>query len=136
MPCRISSRPGPDGRLHGLGLLGRHPGDEHRAVAVGEQLGDDAGALLGGLARAEDRLRHALAEGAVVIDESPADIGERQPAQPRHDLVDADPPGDDVVEHRPQRRFLHDSTLPDAGPERTDGRFRDDSVGQRRIGGS
>ena len=63
--------------------------DEHRPVAVGEQLGDDAGALLGRLARAEDCLRHALAEGAVVVDEGAADVGEGQPAQPGDRLVGA-----------------------------------------------
>ena len=56
---------------------------------MGEQLADDAGALLGRLARPEHRLGHALAQGAVVVDEGVADVGERQPAQPGDDLVGA-----------------------------------------------
>ena len=49
------------------------------AGAVGEQLADDAHALLGRLARAVDGLGHALAQRAVVVDERVADVGERQP---------------------------------------------------------
>ena len=56
-------------------------GEQHRAGAVGEQLADDAHALLGGLARPVDRLGHALAQGAVVVDEGVAEVGERQAAQ-------------------------------------------------------
>ncbi len=77
------------------------------AGAVVEQLADDAHALLGRLARPVHRLRHALAQGAVVVDEGVADVGERQPPQPAHDLVGVDAPGGQVVEQRPQRRFVH-----------------------------
>ena len=85
---------------------------------MGDQFGDDAGALLGRLAWPEDRLRHPLAQGPVVIDERPADVGEGQPPQPGDGIVGGDPPGREVVEHRPQRRFLHAPTLPDPGAER------------------
>ena len=44
---------------------------------------------------------------AVVVDEGVADVGERQPPQPAHDLVGVDPTGGEIVEQRPQRRFVH-----------------------------
>ena len=77
------------------------------AAAVVEQLADDRDALLGRLAGAVHRFRQALAQGPVVVDEGVADVGERQPPQPSHDVVGVDAPGREVVEQRPQRRFVH-----------------------------
>ena len=107
----------------GLGLVVGGPGQQHRRRAVVEQLADDAHALLGRLARPVHRLGHALAQRAVVVDEGVADVGERQPLQPAHDLVGVDAPGREVVEQRPQRRFVHGAMLPDrrrdpTGPRR------------------
>ena len=72
-------------------------------------------ALLGRLARPVDRLGHALAQGAVVVDEGVADVGERQPPQPADDVVGVDAAGGEVVEQRPQGRFVHASMLPGRG---------------------
>ena len=92
----------------GLRLVVVGPGEQHRAGAVGEQLADDAHALLGRLARAVDGLGQALAQRPVVIDEGVAEVGERAAGCRRADgVVGVDPPGGDVVEQRPQGRFVH-----------------------------
>ena len=72
-----------------------------------EQLADDAHALFGRLARPVDRLRHALAERPVVVDERVAEVGERQPAQARDGLVGRHLAGADAVDQRPQRGLVH-----------------------------
>ena len=100
----------------GLGLVVGRPGQQHGRGAVGEQLADDAHALLGRLARPVHGLGQALAQAAVVVDEGVTDVGERQPAQAAHDLVGVDATGSEVVEQRPQRRFVHPAMLPDAWP--------------------
>ena len=94
-------------------------------MPCGEQLADDAHALLGRLAGSVHGLRQALAEGAVVIDEGVAEIGEREPAQAGDDLVGVDSAGGQVVEQCAQRRFVHRSMLPDLG-----------GAGRRVIGGN
>ena len=98
---------------HRLHLVVGGPREQHGSGAVGEQLADDAHALLGRLARPVDGLGHALAQLAVVIDERAADVGERQPAQAADDVVGAAPAGRQVVEQRPQRRFVHRPMLPE-----------------------
>ncbi len=107
-----------DRRLDGLHLVAGDAGDENRPVAVRQQLGDDPGALLGCLARAEHCFGHALAQGPVVVDEGVADVGERQPAQPDDHLIGADPSGREVVEHLPQRRLLHPAIVRNPAEER------------------
>ena len=74
---------------------------------MGEQLGDDAHTLLGRLARSVDGLGEPLTQGAVVVDEGVADIGERQPLEPADDLVGVDASGLELVEQLPQRPFVH-----------------------------
>ena len=72
-----------------------------------EQLGDDAHALLGCLARPVHRFRHALAERAVVVDERVAEVGERQPREARRGLVGRHLAGPDALDQRPQRGIVH-----------------------------
>ena len=60
-------------------LVGR-PGQHDRIVAAVQQLAHDGDALLGRLARAVDRLGHALPQRPVVVDAGEAEVGERQPA--------------------------------------------------------
>ena len=53
----------------------------------------------------------------VVVDEGVADVGERQPPQPAHDVVGVDPAGGQFVEQRPQRRFVHRPMLPETSAD-------------------
>ena len=95
------------GGEHGLRLRLVHPGQQHRPAAVLEQLADDAGALLGRLARAVDRFRQALAQPAVMVDAGIAEIGEGQPAQRPDGIVGGNAAVAHVLEQRSQRRFVH-----------------------------
>ena len=81
-------------------------------VAVGQQLADDAHALLGGLAGPVDGLGHALAQGPVVIDERVADVGERQPAQLGDGVVGGDRAVAHAVEQLPEVGLVHRHSLP------------------------
>ena len=93
-----------------LGVVGA--GQQDRTGAVLEQLGDDPRALLGGLAGAVDRLRHALAEVAVVVDRRALDVGERQAAESLDGLVGADRSGSHVVDELSQGRLVHRFIVP------------------------
>ena len=95
------------GGEHRLDLLLVGAREQHRAGAVGEQLADDPHALLGRLAGAVHRLRRALPERAVVVDEGIAEIGEGEPAQPGDGVVGRQFPGADGVDHRPQLGLVH-----------------------------
>ena len=74
---------------------------------MGEQLADDPDALLGRLAGSVHRLRHALPERTVVVDEGIAEIGEGQPPQPGDGVVGRQFAGADGVDHRPQLGLVH-----------------------------
>ena len=80
-------------------------------VPAGQQLADDADALGGGLSRTVDGFGQALAQGAVVVDHGVAEFGERQPAQPAHDLVGVDAPGGQLVEQRSKGGFVHNGSI-------------------------
>ena len=68
---------------------------------------DDGRALLGRLARGVDRLGHALAQGAVVVDPGEAEVGVGQPPEPgdrvvgRHgtDLHGVEQPAQGILVH-------------------------------------
>jgi hypothetical protein len=70
-----------------LDLLVARPREQHRSASVVEQLGDDAHALLGGLAGPVDRFGHALPDGAVMVDERVPEVGEREPFETCHGVV-------------------------------------------------
>jgi hypothetical protein len=59
------------------------------------------------LAGAEDRLRPARAQRAVVVDPGEAEILERQRGQARQRGLDAHVPELDVVEHPPEDVSIH-----------------------------
>ena len=69
-----------DGTAGGA-LLGGRAGEQHRTGAVRQQLRHDPGAVVRLLARPVDRLGHALAQVAVMVDRGAVDVGERQAAQ-------------------------------------------------------
>ena len=56
-----------------------------------------------------DRLGHALAQCAVVVDQRVADVGERQPAQLGDGVVGAALAAADVVDQLPHVGLVHDS---------------------------
>ena len=96
----------------GFELVVVGPGQQDGPGAVGEQLADDAHALLGRLARPVHGLGHALAQRPVVVDEGVAEVGERQPGEGGDDVVGGAPPGLQVGQHRPQGRLVHAAMLP------------------------
>jgi hypothetical protein len=83
------------------------PGEQDGSPRLGEELGDDVGALLRRLARAVDRLGQALAERAVVVDPCVAQVGEGHPSQPSHRLVGAHGAGADILEELAEGGFVH-----------------------------
>jgi hypothetical protein len=83
---------------------------------VGQQLADDPHALLGRLPRSVDRLRHALAQRPVVVDERVTEVGERQPAQSRDGVIGRHDPAAQIVDEATQRRFVHPAMLPEDAP--------------------
>jgi hypothetical protein len=111
-------RPGPRGGAgdHAAGAAGegggdlvrRGAGEQDRALAgLRQELGDDGGAVLRGLARPVDRLGEALAQGAVMVDPGEAEVRVRQAAQGRDGVVRRDGAGPHAVEEGPQRVFVH-----------------------------
>ena len=63
----------------GRGLLRVCSRQQHGVPSwLGEQLSDDGRALIGGLARAVDRLEQTLTQRAMVVHPGEADVGERQ----------------------------------------------------------
>ena len=82
-------------------------GQQHRAGAVRQQFADDPGALFGRLARPVDRLGHALAEVAVMIDRGALDVGERQATQAVDRVVGRDRSRPHVVDELPHRHLVH-----------------------------
>ncbi len=90
----------------------RGAGQQHRARAVLQQFADDPGALFGRLARPVDRLGHALAEVAVMIDGGALDVGERQAAQTGDRVVGRDRSRPDVVDELPHRHLVHGIIVP------------------------
>ena len=53
-----------------------------------------------------------------MVDERVAEVGERQPAQPRDRLVRLEPALGHVLEQCSQRRFVHHYMLPETAPNR------------------
>ncbi len=77
-----------------------------------QQFAENPGALFGRLARPVDRLGHALAEVAMMIDGGALDIGERQAAQTGDRLVGVDRSRPDVVDELPHRHLVHGIIVP------------------------
>ena len=69
-------------------LVRVEPRDEH-VLPGARELARDAGDLLGRLACAEDHLRRALPQRAVVVDRRVPEVGKRQVLELRHRVVDA-----------------------------------------------
>ena len=87
-------------------------------AGLGEQLGHDGRALRRRLARAVDRLGHALAQRAVVVDPGVPEVGEGQPSQGGDGVVGADRTGLHRVEKLPEGGLVHPPILPDPRPHR------------------
>ena len=67
-------------------------------MPVGEQLSDNAGALLGGLAGAVDRFGKPLAQSAVVVDAGVAEVREGEVTNHANGVVGCHSTRGDVVE--------------------------------------
>ena len=88
------------------------PGQQDRGrPRLGQQLGDDRGALRGRLSRRVHGLAGPLAQRAVMVDAGEAEVGEGQAPQARHGVVGADAPGTDVVEELAQGGLVHGCPL-------------------------
>jgi hypothetical protein len=81
-------------------------------VTVGEELADDAHALVRRFPRRVDRLRKPLAQRAVMIDERVTEVCERQPPQQCDGRVRRRGAGADVIDQSAQRPFVHRNMLP------------------------
>ena len=82
-------------------------GQKHRPGGVREQLAHDGHALLGRLTLAVHRFRHALANGAVMIDQRVAHLRERQPPQLRDCVVGRDRADAHTIDQLLQLALVH-----------------------------
>ena len=83
-----------------------------------EQFRDDLDAVLDGLAWPIHRLRHALSERAVMIDECAVDIGKREPSETLHCIVRGGRPCLNTLDQFTERTFVHQRHRARRNPQR------------------
>jgi prephenate dehydratase len=97
-------------RRFGLWLV--RPRQQDRAAAIGEELACDCRALGGALAWRVDRLRHALARAAVVVDLCKAEVGEGPARELPVGLIGGHPPAFEVLYQLVQLFGIHQAYYP------------------------